>query len=168
MAFLVASRPMRSVVALLIGLGLWPLGALGDPVASIRIRVLNGNNGNPMSGVGLLIDGTCAGPCLFLLHHVAWTTDDAGAIGLPNSDELRMLRLSANTRVKFCQPTRDADPHLRLGGHAEFAVDEILRRGVVAPNECNPRLTFAAHPGELIFFLRPLTWLEELQKPVQM
>jgi len=38
----------------------------------------------------------------------------------------------------------------------------------VAPNTCNSHLNIQSRPGVLIFFLRPLTWWEQLTKGPQM
>jgi hypothetical protein len=44
-----------------------------------------------------------------------------------------------------------------------FSTKEVLSRGYVSPNTCG-KSTDSTHPGQLILFVRPLTWWEKLKQ----
>jgi hypothetical protein len=93
--------------------------------------------------------------------------DAAGRTEVPIIDKLQSLQLmKPSSWFNYCQGTPTSNG--ALDKDPEFAVDAILRQGMIAPNQCNEHLHLRAQPGELIFFLRPLSWWERLTKPPQM
>lgn len=146
--------------------------------ATIHVLLLDGNNGKPLkigntgkadAPLWLTIFANC-GPghiCFFPDKRYSWRVDGDGWTEVPIIENLKSLQLMKPTdQLAYCQGT--PDKYGALDKDPEFAVDEILRRGVVAPNTCNTHLNIQPRPGVLIFFLRPLTWWEQLTKGPQM
>jgi hypothetical protein len=160
-------RPGLFKWGLLIALSAMPPVISAEPESSIHLLLLNGNTGKPMAGVSLFVNPDCGGACVFPDNRMGWTANDAGEIEVPKLPNLHKLRLmKPNDHFTYCQQSENDD--VRAINPDSFAVDDILRTGVIAPNTCNRHLGLAPHPGQLIFFLRPLTWWEELKKPPQM
>lgn len=144
--------------------------------AGLHILLLNGMNGRPLtvgnsgkSGtlLSLTIFANCGHVCFFPGNRYTWVVDSAGRTEVPLIPDLKSLMLMKPTDwLVYCQGAPDR--YGALAKDPEFSVDEILRRGVIAPNTCNDHLHLQPQPGQLVFFLRPLTWWEELTKPPQM
>lgn len=138
--------------------------------AVIHILLLNGNDGKPLPPDGhyaLVIFPWCADShgCLFPDKRFAWNVDSSGRTDVPIFDKLEKLEINRpNSLLVYCQTEVNSvgviDP--------TFRIDEILQHGIIAPNTCNFHLKLQPHPGELVFFLRPLSWWEKLTKPPQM
>jgi hypothetical protein len=154
------------------------LGRSQQP-ASIHVLLLNGDDGKPLrigntgeagARLSLTIFPSC-GPgniCFFPSNKYSWSIDGSGRTEVPVFDKLKALRVTRPTSwLNYCQGTPNSTTG-ELDKDPEFAVDEILRQGVVSPNRCNDHLRLQPHPGELVFFLRPLTWWERLTKRPQM
>jgi hypothetical protein len=152
---------------LLLGLCVSPLADSAERAPSISILLLDGNSGKPMIGVNLFINPDCGQACLFPDNRISWTTDGAGEIELPAMPNLRKLRLMKPTSYfMYCQESENHN--VNIVNPDAFVADDILRTGVKAPNNCNRRIRVQARPGQLIFFLRNLTWWEQLTKGPQM
>jgi hypothetical protein len=116
--------------------------------ATIRIRVLDGRNGKPITNEVLQI----------------WINEESnGPYGLPTGkDGVAMLEVPAGGLLWVhsnwyvdCRPyTKEA--------RASYSVDDIISFGIVAGNRCGKR-SFEARRGELILFVRPLHWWEGLK-----
>jgi hypothetical protein len=152
--------------------------AFAQQTVIIHVLLLNGNNGKPLQigndgkeggTLSLVISADCgsAGVCFFPNKQLAWAVDRNGHADLPVIAKLKSVELSRPTdKLIYCQGA--PDKYGALSQDPEFPVDEILRRGIVAPNICNSGLHIQPQPGQLVFFLRPLTWWEILVKPPQM
>jgi hypothetical protein len=152
---------------LLFGLCVSPLAHSAEPAPAISILLLDGNSGNPMPGAGLFIFPECGQACVFPDNRFSWMTNGAGEIELPTMASLRRLRLmKPSDNFMYCQESENHN--VNIVNPDSFAVDEILRTGVKAPNTCNRRIRIQPRPGQLIFFLRNLTWWEQLTKGPQM
>jgi len=144
--------------------------SLAQQPAVVHILLLNGNDGYPLPPdrhYALVIFPWCATNrvCFFPDKRIGWPVDASGRIDVPIIDKLEKVEINRpNSLLMYCQSDLNSvgviDP--------TFRVDEILRSGVVAPNNCNTHLRLEPHPGELVFFLRPLSWWEKLTKPPQM
>jgi hypothetical protein len=146
--------------------------------ATIHILLLNGNDGKPLqignngkagAALSLTIFASCqdSHPCFFPGQNYMWPVDSSGRTEVPNMKNLQTLVISKPSDwFKYCQDTTGAPGS--LGKDPTFAVADILRTGLIAPNSCNSRLHLQSHPGELVFFLRPLTTWEWLTKGPQM
>jgi hypothetical protein len=151
---------------------------LAQQPTTIHVLLLNGNNGKPLdignngkSGapLSLVISPNCgsAGICFFPDKRYGWGVDGGGHLELPIIPKLQSVVISRPTsQLMYCQGT--PDKYGALDRDPEFSVDEILRHGIVAPNTCDTHLNIKPQPGQLIFFLRPLSWWEQLMKPPQM
>jgi hypothetical protein len=153
-------------------------GQQQPPTATIHILLLNGNDGRPLEigntgkrggTLSLTIFASCdrGYPCPFPEQKYIWNIDSSGRTELPNMPNLRTIEVGRPTdQLKYCQdiPLKPG----QLGGQPTFNVVDILSTGVVAPNTCNTRLKLRAQPGQLIFFLRPLTTGESLTRSPQM
>jgi hypothetical protein len=151
----------------------WAGACSAQQPATIRVLVLNGNNGVPLANTTLIFDAQCRQGMLPECVHVydgqwPWQkADAAGVVDLPVSDILVSFTISRHAGdFKYCQnvgKNPDEAPNL-----PRFTVAEIIHTGVVAPNTCNAHLHIQPKPGQLVFFLRPFTVFEELTKPPQM
>ena len=153
--------------AFLLALSVSPLTTSGESASAIHILLLDGNSGKPMNDVNLFINPDCERACLFPGNRISWKTNGSGEIEVPNLPDLRRLRLMKPTDYfKYCQ---DSENHgVSTVNPDSFSVADILRTGLVAPNTCNRGLRVPPRPGQLVFFLRELTWWEQLTKPPQM
>ena len=59
-------------------------------------------------------------------------------------------------------PGEPVDPNLPKRIMPSYSIKEILESGLVTANTCG-KIRAEATPGELIMFVRPLTWLEKLK-----
>jgi len=152
---------------LLFGLSVSALAHSAERAPSISILLLDGNSGNPMIGVGLFINPDCGQACVFPDNRFSWTTNSAGEIELPAMPNLRRLRvMKPSSNFMYCQESENHN--VNIVNPDSFAVEDILRTGVKAPNNCNRGIRVQPRPGQLIFFLRDLTWWEQLTKGPQM
>jgi hypothetical protein len=168
---LIRRLAILSIMAVLLGLASPPASAAAAEGGAVRVLLLNGNTGKPMTGVGLNISLSCSGPCVTAdgtkLSMGGGAANAEGVIDLPFIPGLRALRpMMTNSNFKYCQDS--ADHGVAIAHPGSFAADEILRIGVVAPNTCNRFLRIAPQPGQLVFFLRELTAWEQLTRPPQM
>jgi hypothetical protein len=151
----------------------------GQQPTTIHVLLLNGDDGKPLkigntgqagARLSLTIFPSCGEGhiCFFPSDRYSWAIDSSGRAEVPVFDKLKALRVTRPTDwLMYCQGTPNSTTG-ELAKDPEFAVDEILRRGVVSPNQCNDHLHLPPHPGELIFFLRPLTLWERITKRPQM
>jgi hypothetical protein len=154
-------------LGLLLVLSMPALADTADRAPTISILLLDGNSGKPMSGVGLFINPDCGQACVFPGNRFSWTTNSAGEIELPALQNLRKLRLmKPSDNFMYCQESENHN--VNIINPDSFAVDDILRTGVKAPNTCNRWISVKPRPGQLIFFLRNLSWWEQLTKGPQM
>jgi hypothetical protein len=65
-----------------------------------------------------------------------------------------------NTPYVLCGPDGSNYSWLRS---EDFSTKEILHRGYASPNTCG-KVTVSPHPGQVILFVRPLTWWEKLKQ----
>jgi hypothetical protein len=68
--------------------------------------------------------------------------------------------------VKVNVPYALCEPHGRDFSWLEvkhFATEQFVREGFVTPNTCG-KPTASAKPGELVIFVRPLSWWEKLKQ----
>ena len=127
-------------------------------VPSVRVRVLllNGSTGKPLTNLGLLLDPVC-------LHTVtcipsfkeALVPGHPGEVELSFNGEVTAIEAArASAKATYCQ---GETVHGELHAHPQFSVETILRTGIVAPNTCAGWFTpkIQPEPGRLVFFLRP-------------
>jgi hypothetical protein len=151
----------------------WVGTCFAQQPTTIRVLLLNGNNGAPLADASLIFDSQCKQgtlPECVRIYSGAWPwqkANAAGVIDLPVSEILVSFTISRHTSdFKYCQKVGEgSDEAISL---PRFTVADIIHSGVVATNTCNSHLNIQPKPGQLVFFLRPLTVFEQLTKPPQM
>ena len=137
-------RPL--IVALFVILGGTTLRA-----QEIRIRVLDGRNGHPIGDerVNVLFDAERSARLV--------STDRSGvAVVNVGSDQVDQIRITGDNYVP-CQPHPKDSPFL------SYSAKEVLRSGVASLNLCG-KIEVSPKPGELIFFVRPRSFLERFRQ----
>lgn len=135
--------------------GVRTIAALAIAISSanaetIRIRVLDGRNGKAIRNERLNVwIGAAAGRALALTPGADWSAE-------LEVQEGSSIAIGSNLYVD-CRPSRKGDPS------PTYAVDEIMRRGVVTPNTCG-KVHSDSKSGELLLFVRPPPLLEEMRR----
>jgi hypothetical protein len=139
-------------------------GRNGRPMASINICVWVGNKGNANSGLWIKTETDKTGSVNIRLtpEHVEDKNETGVICGGPvvinpvfeYGDTISMSSYTIVCRVVPKEPSR-------LNG-IHWSTEEVLKHGIVTPNTCG-KATASPTPGELVFFVRPLTWLEQLK-----
>jgi hypothetical protein len=165
-------------------IGVMVLSALVVPTLcsqQIELRVIDARNGKPVKNECVNIwTGTERG------QHLVAQTDNAGSAKLKLSDgnisaervckgwqqqalanpESDSLRLASDWHIS-CQSFRKAIPADTTTNPISlmpaYAIKTVLETGVSAANTCG-RFRVQARPGELILFVRPATFLEDLRR----
>jgi hypothetical protein len=156
-----------TIAALLLTTSVRGAGAFAQQPAKFQILLLDGNDGKPMGKIGLFLMPSCDKSCVFPDKSMGGQTNDRGEMDVATFDRMRRIEvLKSTSNVKYCQGV--ADKNDNLDKNPSFSLDAIFRAGVVAPNRCNDHRKIKPRPGQLVFFLRPLTMWEKLTKPPQM
>ena len=122
------------------------LSAAADPV---RIRVVDGRNGKVVKNERVQV----------------WVGESRGAMSLsPRPDGSAEFDAPRGTSIRIatnlyvdCRPFKKGTPR------PLYSVDEILEQGVVTANTCGGSSP-AKKPGEVVFQVRPLRFLEGLRR----
>jgi hypothetical protein len=97
-------------------------------------------------------------------------TLNIGEINIPSKD--RASTVADHLVVNYNESLRINTPYVSCesGGSnyswlrsENFSTKEILQHGYVSPNTCG-KATASPQPGQVILFVRPLTWWEELKQ----
>jgi hypothetical protein len=144
----------------------------------IKIKLVNGKNGRPIAGacvnvwVGSERKVAMAIPTDENGVASVYLTDKAVSMNAQNSWKAcgyfgvidPVAKYEATIRINagyvLCQPHRPDSSWLAM---SDFSTDEILQRGIVSANTCG-RATRSQKAGEVILFVRPLTWWEKLKQ----
>jgi len=142
---------------------------------SIRIKLVNGRNGSPMAH-------TCVNVGVgHIVHMLAIPTNEDGIA------ELRLTHndseINTQNHWKGCGDWGVIDPVVKYGDDiginagyvlcqmrtdyswlaiTKFSTLEVLQHGIVMTNTCG-KATASPTPGEVVLFVRPLTWWEKLK-----
>jgi hypothetical protein len=130
-----------------------PAALPAQDLNAIRIQILDGKTGRPITNQHLLImrpdgralDGGRNLPSL--------TTDGEGYAPIPTPDP-SVPNLVVNVDLHR--------PCSKTGVHT-FPLARIHSTGVVSENTCRPRIKLYPQPGTLVFFVRPETFLEKIR-----
>jgi len=141
------------------------MAALGGSVQaqsgkSITIRFLDSRTGNLITPTGFLIrvDHQQA-------DHADWVQqneDGSGKLTLQQDASLLTANATYDRTMSIyvnCDSTKDRPAPVDHW----YAVPDILKSGVVAPNDCSKR-TAQAKPGEFVVFVRRINWREQMQQ----
>ena len=166
-----------TVVVPLILLILGSFGARPD-AQTIKVKLVNGRTGLPIAG-------TCVNVWVGTEHKaaVAIPTDNNGVAALRLTDQDG--EIDVHNRLKGCgdfgvvHPVVKYDDVLQINvgyvlcqpGAADYSwlaktnvsTKEVLQRGIVTANTCG-RATASPEPGQVILFVRPLSWWEKLKQ----
>ena len=144
---------------------------------TIGIKIVNGRNGSPLSGkcvnvwVGherkeaLAIPTDSNGVATLRLTHKDSEVDvhnqwkACGYFGVKDPVVKYSDSLEINVGYVRCQ-TQTAD--YSWLSQTEFSMEQVIDHGVVTPNSCG-KATASPKPGEVILFVRPLTWWEKMK-----
>jgi hypothetical protein len=134
---------------------------------TIKIKLMNGRDGRPIAnkwvdlGIGNIV------------HMLTIPTDKEGVASFRLTDDNAdvntgvanpVVKYSDNFRVHapfaLCQPN---EPNYSWLAIMVFSTKDVLQQGIVRANTCG-KTTAAPVPGEVIIFVRPLTFWEELKQ----
>jgi hypothetical protein len=98
-------------------------------------------------------------------------TLNTGEVNIPSSKNSGTIVVD-HPIVKYDESFQINAPYVLCGsegsGHSwlrseNFSTKEILHHGYVSPNTCG-KVTVSPQPGQVILFVRPLTWWERLRQ----
>ncbi len=147
---------------------------------TLEITLVDGRNGRPMVGASSYVNvwvGTER------KEAIAIPTDESGVarlqltlntgeINIPNSSKDRGSIVVDHPVVSYNESFRLNAPYVLCGsggsnyswlGSENFSTKEILQHGYVSPNTCG-KVTVSPQPGQVVLFVRPLTWWEKLKQ----
>lgn len=124
----------------------WPGRLFGQDV-TVRVRLINGKNGKPITDENLNV----------------WVNDAKDSqLFRPDHDGIINLRVARTDVLSFasnidvtCHPY-GKDEHSKR----KYRVGEILDHGISDDNRCSKKVHVEATPGEFVFYERPRTLLE--------
>jgi hypothetical protein len=148
----------------------------GAHAQSIRIKLVNGRNGRPMAGThvnvwvgkerkwAMVIPTDKDGVAPLVL------TDKEGEVNVPRGggDGPHVVispvvkyddDLGINAPHVLCQP---GTPDYSWLAIRHISTKQVVGQGIVTPNACG-KATASQTPGEVIIFVRPLSWWEKFK-----
>jgi hypothetical protein len=145
----------------------------------LEITLVDGRNGRPMVGPSSHVNvwvGSERKEAIVIPTHENGVariqlTLSPGEVNIPNSKNNGSIVLEhplviydesfqINTPYVLCAPEGSNYSWLRIGN---FSTKEILLHGYASPNTCG-KVTASPQPGQVILFVRPLTWWEKLKQ----
>jgi len=148
----------------------------GAHAQSIRIKLINGRNGHPMAGThvnvwvgkerkwAMAIPTDKDGVASLVL------TEKEGEVNVPRGDGdgphvviSPVVKfdddLGINAPYVLCEP---GTPDYSWLAIRHISTKQVVAQGIVTPNACG-KATASQAPGEVIIFVRPLSWWEKLK-----
>jgi hypothetical protein len=124
-------------------------------VATLRVQILNGKTGRPVTGAHLKLfrDAHLTGFAVMAHADKGETTDGEGYAPIPNIDGSVPNVFILVDLHRACSKT---DKH-------DFSLTKVRVAGVVSENSCKPRITMYPQPGTLIFYVRDETFMEKMR-----
>jgi hypothetical protein len=159
---------LRKTILSLILFAAAPIGLLAQ-TATIHIRVLDGRTGKNLSGMNLgfvdyhtdrdgRTDADLNGRVI-----VETSADGDSYVANPDAHGVLVFEVLGNRNGVWTPCTRQKlfDRSTRTYGNEHlYPVSTVVASGFVARNDCSRR-TATARPGELVIFVRRVTWWEE-------
>ncbi|MBB5342799.1 hypothetical protein [Tunturibacter empetritectus] len=147
---------------------------------TVEIKLVDGRNGRPMVGSASYVNVWVGAE---RKEAIAIPTDGNGVALVkltPNTEEINIPNHSGDRgSVVVDNPVVNYDESFRInapyvlcgsgGSHSSWLMSEhfltkqILQQGYVSPNTCG-KVTASLRPGQVILFVRPLTWWEKLKQ----
>lgn len=150
---------------------------IGGNAQSIRIKLVNGRNGRPFANTHVNVwVGTERKEAIAIptdekgVARVQLTLDTA-KVNIPAPSKDRGSIVVANPVVKYSDTIAINVPYVlcetRKSNYSwlairTFATAEVLQHGIVTANRCG-KAEASPQAGEIIIFVRPLTWWEALK-----
>ncbi len=147
---------------------------------TIKIKLVDGRNGHPMAGKASYVNvwvGTERKDAITIPTDVngiasLQLTLNTAEINIPNLPSERGSIVVTHPIVKYNESLRINVPYalcqLNGGEYSwlktmELSTSRVLQKGTTMANTCGKPIA-AAKPGEVIIFVRPLTWCEKLKQ----
>jgi hypothetical protein len=97
-------------------------------------------------------------------------TLNVSEVSIPNSQNSGSIVVD-HPIVKYDESFRINIPYVLCSGRSNyswlgsenFSTKEILHHGYASPNTCG-KVTVSPQPGQVVLFVRPLTWWEKLKQ----
>jgi len=172
---------LRSVVEFLLLLAFCLFGTALH-AQTLEIKLVNGRDGRPIAGKCIYVwvgdrSKTSSGPLLqtetdrsgsavLRLTHADGEINtqsqllSCGLRGLINPVVKYGDTISVRAGYVLCQRNT---PDYSWLARTDFSTEEVLQRGIVTANICG-KATASPKPGEVILFVRPLSWWEKLKQ----
>jgi hypothetical protein len=159
---------LRKTILSLILFAVAPIGLLAQ-TATIHVRVLDGRTGKNLSGMNLGFvdyhtdrDGSTDAELNGRMI-VKTSADGDSYIANPDAYGVLVFDVFGDRNGVWTPCTRQKlyDRDTRTYGNEHlYPVSTIVASGFVARNDCSRR-TATVRPGELVIFVRPVTWWEK-------
>lgn len=146
---------------------------------TIEIKLVDGRNGRPMVGTSSYVNvwvGTARKAAIVVptdgkgFARIQLTSNPS-EVNIPNSTNSGS-NVVDHPIVKYDESLQINVPYVLCGsggsnyswlGLLNFSTKEILQRGYASPNTCG-KITISPQPGQVILFVRPLTFWEKLKQ----
>ena len=148
----------RAIIALLCAAAL-SAGLHAQSGNTIQIRLLDGKTGLPVKASNYMVR---------IDHHDTahneWVQiKDDGTVLATLPADAREVAIKATYDMSMqtyinCDVAKESDKERDIW----YPIGQILKSGVVAPNECS-QTHYTAKPGEFVFFVRKRNWVEQLK-----
>jgi hypothetical protein len=155
------------------------LFAMSVSAQTLEIRLVDGRNGRPMVGASSYVNvwvGTERKEAIVIPTDGKGVariqlTSNASEVNIPNSQnsgsivvDHPIVKYDGSFRINapygFCGPGGSNYSWLGL---ETFSTKEVLDHGYSSANTCG-RVTVSPQPGQVVLFVRPLTWWEKLKQ----
>jgi hypothetical protein len=148
----------RAIIALLCAAAL-SAGLHAQSENTIHISLLDGKTGLPVKASNFMVR---------IDHHDTphseWVKmNDDGTVLVTLPPDAREIAVKATYDMSTetyinCEVAKESDKERDVW----YPLAQVLKSGVVAPNECS-QTHYTAKPGEFVFFVRKRTWVEQLK-----
>ena len=168
--FTVASRAQS--------IGTQPLATPKPKAETIKIRLVDGRSGRPMAGkasyvnvwvgterkdaivIPTDVNGIASLNLTFNTAEINIPPDDSGPAVVANPVVKYDESFSINVPYVLCQSHGGNYSWLKI---MQLSTSRVLQEGIASANTCG-KSRVDAKPGEVIIFVRPLTWWEALKE----
>ncbi|QNI35456.1 hypothetical protein [Edaphobacter albus] len=166
-------RRLNLLVTVLLAMSVMSLAA-----QTLEIKLVDGRNGRPMVGTSAYVNVWVGGE---RKEAIAIPTDDHGVARLqltlnPNEENISISTghgtiVEKHPVVKYDASFRINAPYVLCGAGGNrswlalknFSTKEVLDHGYASANTCG-KVTASPRPGQVILFVRPLTFLEKMKQ----
>lgn len=163
----------------LLAIVLLTMPAMSLAAQTLEIKLVDGRNGRPMVGTSAYVNVWVGGE---RKEAIAIPTDDKGVARLqltlnPNEENMPIstghgTMVEKHPVVKYAESFKINVPYVLCGSgegnHSpldlnNFSTKEILDHGYASGNTCG-KVTATPQPGQVILFVRPLTFFEKMKQ----